>query len=226
MRVQRVVMPWDAVSWTVLGDDGSPIEAADRFLGFLSSSEKSPNTAKSYAHDLKDWFCYLSGRDLSWDEVTLEDVGSFVAWLRLPPQGRDGTVAVLGELSHHCGASTVNRKLAAVASFYRFHARHDAKAAGVLQVMQAPGRSYAGTAFRPFLHHVTGKEPQPRRAVKVRAARPLPRVLTAAEAQSVLDACGHLRDRLLLGMLLDTGCFSAGHLLRRKLISVFAQLRG
>ena len=28
----------------------------DRFLGFLSSSEKSPNTVKSYAHDLKDWF--------------------------------------------------------------------------------------------------------------------------------------------------------------------------
>ena len=60
----------------------------------------------------------------------------------------------------------------------------------------------------------------------MRAARPLPRMLTAAEAQSVLDACGHLRDRLLLGMLLETGIFSAGHPLRRKLISVFAQLRG
>jgi integrase/recombinase XerD len=205
VRVQRVVMPWDAVSWTVLGDDGVPVGPVDRFLAFLSSAERSPNTVKSYAHDLKDWFCYLSGRDLAWDEVTLEDVGSFVAWLRLPPQGRDGTVAVLTALAHHCGASTVNRKLAAVASFYRFHARHGVKAGGVLRVMQAPGRGYAGTAFRPFLHHVTGKNPQPRLAVKVTAARPLPRVLTAAEAQAVLDACGRLRDRLLLGMLLDTG---------------------
>ena len=76
----------------------------DRFLGFLSSSEKSPNTVKSYAHDLKDWFSYLSGRGLAWDEVTLEDVAAFVAWLRLPPQGRDGTVAVLGEQAHHCGS--------------------------------------------------------------------------------------------------------------------------
>src|ERR1700740_1736888 len=150
-------MPWDAVSWTGLEDDGSLIGAVDRFLGFLSSSEKSPNTAKSYAHDLKDWFCYLSGRDLSWDEGTLEGVGSLLAGLGLPPQGRDGTVAVLGEQAHHCGASTVNRKLAAVASFYRFHARHGVKAGGVLRVMQAPGRGYAGTAFRPFLHHVTRK---------------------------------------------------------------------
>ena len=47
MRVQRVVMPWDAVSWTVLEDDGSPVGTVDRFLGFLSSSEKSPNTVKS-----------------------------------------------------------------------------------------------------------------------------------------------------------------------------------
>jgi integrase/recombinase XerD len=46
---------------------------------------------------------------------------------------------------------------------------------------------------------VTGKSPQPQLAVKVAAARPLPRVLTVAEAQAVLDACGHLRDRLLLG---------------------------
>jgi site-specific recombinase XerD len=205
VRVQRVVMPWDAVSWTVLEDDGNPVGAVDRFLGFLSSSEKSPNTVKSYAHDLKDWFSYLSGRGLAWDEVTLEDVAAFVAWLRLPPQGRDGTVAVLGEQAHHCGASTVNRKLAAVASFYRFHARHGAKAAGVLRSIQAPGRGYAGTAFRPFLHHVTGRSPRPRLAVKVKAPRPLPRVLTVTEAQAILDACGHLRDRLLLAMLLEAG---------------------
>jgi len=137
--------------------------------------------------------------------VTLEDVASFVAWLRLPPQGRDGTVAVLGERAHHCGASTVNRKLAAVASFYRFHARHEVKAGEVLRAMQVPGRGYAGTAFRPFLHHVTAKTPQPRLAVKVTAPRSLPRVLSVTEVQAVLDACGHLRDRLLLGMLLDTG---------------------
>ena len=60
------------------GRYGDPVQAADRFLGFLSSSEKSPNTVKSYAHDLKDWFCYMSGRGLAWDEVTLEDVASFV----------------------------------------------------------------------------------------------------------------------------------------------------
>ena len=69
---------------------------ATGFTLHLAAGNRSPNTIKAYAHDLKDWFCYLSGRGLAWDEVTLEDIASFVAWLRLPPQGRDGTVAVLG----------------------------------------------------------------------------------------------------------------------------------
>ena len=144
VRVQRVVMPWNAVSWTVLGDNGDPVGPVDRFLAFLSSSEKSPNTVKSYAHDLKDWV-QLPVRP--WPGLGRGDAGGHrlvrrVAAVAAAGPGRDGR-RVLGEQAHHCGASTVNRKLAAVASFYRFHARHGAKAAGVPQAIQAPGRSYA-----------------------------------------------------------------------------------
>ena len=38
----------------------------------------------------------------------------------------------------------------------------------------------------------------------------LPQGMAAADAQAILDACEHLRDRLLLGLLLDTGMFSRG----------------
>ena len=59
MRVQRVVMPGSGrESWTVLGDDLRPVEPVERFLAYLASIEKSPNTIKAYAHDLKDWFIY------------------------------------------------------------------------------------------------------------------------------------------------------------------------
>ena len=87
MRVQRVVMPeTEFESWTVLGDDQVPIPPVERFLAYLASIEKSPNTIKAYAHDLKDWFTYLAGHGRDWRSVTLEDVAGFVAWLRLPPQ--------------------------------------------------------------------------------------------------------------------------------------------
>ncbi|MET3173776.1 UNVERIFIED_ORG: site-specific recombinase XerC [Arthrobacter sp. UYCu721] len=52
---------------------------------YLASIEKSPNTIKAYAHDLKDWFTYLDRHGGSWQAVSLGDVAEFVAWLRLPP---------------------------------------------------------------------------------------------------------------------------------------------
>ncbi len=207
MRVQRVLMPGSRFeSWTVLGDDRVPVDPIERFLGYLSSIERSPNTVKAYAHDLKDWFTFLGGRGLDWQTATLEDVAGYVAWLRLPPEGRDGRVQVLPSVAHHCAASSVNRKLAALTSFCEFHARHGVPLAGLLVTMAPPGRGRsAATSFKPFLHHVTKNGQQRRRTIKLSSAQPRPRVLTATEAQTILDGCDHLRDRLLFALLLNTG---------------------
>ena len=51
MRVQWVVMPGsEAESWTLLGDDQIPLDPVKRFLRYLASIEKSPNTVNAYAH--------------------------------------------------------------------------------------------------------------------------------------------------------------------------------
>jgi integrase/recombinase XerD len=206
MRVQRVLMPGsEAESWTVLGDDQVPLEPVERFLGYLTSIEKSPNTVKAYAHDLKDWFTYLAGHDLDWRAISVEDVAGFVAWLRLPPGGRDGKVAVLPAAGSHCSAASVNRKLAALTSFCEFHARHGVSLAGLLTTMQPAGRHGSATSYKPFLHHITKSGPQRRNAIKLKTPRARPKVLTAAEVQTILDACEHLRDRLLFAVLLDCG---------------------
>lgn len=207
MRVQRVLMPGSGVeSWTVLGDDHVPVDPVERFLAYLSSIERSPNTIKAYAHDLKDWFTFLQMRDLDWRSVTLEDAAGFVAWLRLPPAAREGRVQVLSTVAHHCAEASVNRKLAALTSFCEFHARHGVPLGGLLVTMAPAGRwRGSATSFKPFLHHITKSDPQRRRTIKLSAPMPRPRVLSVAEAQAILDACGHLRDRLLFALLLDTG---------------------
>ena len=97
--MHQVVLPGSRHrSWTVLGPDGVPVEPVERYLAFLTDVDRSPNTVKAYAHDLKDWFVFLTGRGLDWREVRLEDVGEFVAWLRLPPPapGRAGRGVALG----------------------------------------------------------------------------------------------------------------------------------
>jgi len=180
MRVQRVLMPGsEEESWTLLGNDQVPVEPVERFLSYLASIEMSPNTVRAYAHDLKDWFAYLAIHDLGWQSVTVQDVGGFVAWLRLPPEAREGKVTVLPTVGCHCSAASVNRKLAALTSFCEFHARHGVALAGLLVTMQPGGRSGSATSYKPFLHHVTKNGSQRHRVLKLQTSRPRPKVLTA-----------------------------------------------
>jgi hypothetical protein len=76
MLVQPVVLPGPGTrSWTVLGDDDVPVGPVERFLAYLTDIERSPNTVKAYAHDLKDLWEFLGRRGLDWREARLEDIG-------------------------------------------------------------------------------------------------------------------------------------------------------
>ena len=87
MNVQQVVMPVsEAVSWTVLGGDGDPIEAVETYLTYLSALERSPNTQRAYATSLKLWFEFLEWADIGWADVGINDVARFVSWLRAPAE--------------------------------------------------------------------------------------------------------------------------------------------
>jgi integrase/recombinase XerD len=204
MLVQRVhspVSPFE--SWTVLGDDDAPVAPIERYLAYLSDIERSPNTVKAYAHDLKDWFTFLGSRGLAWQEVRLEDVGEFVAWLRLPPLAREGAVAVLPSVGGYCTSSTLNRKLSALSAFYAHAARHGVDLGDLLTTWGPAGRR--GGGWKPFLHHISKSKPTPRRTIALKVATKLPRVLTVVEVQTILDACEHLRDRFLFAVLYDSG---------------------
>ncbi len=61
VKAQRVLMPVTGVeSWTVVDDHFAPVEAAERYLAFLSSIEPSPNTVRAYAHRLALWLEFLA----------------------------------------------------------------------------------------------------------------------------------------------------------------------
>jgi site-specific recombinase XerD len=140
VRVQRVVMPSGVESSTVLCD-GAVLEPVDRYLAHLTAIERSPNTVRAYAHDLRDFFAFLDSRGLAWHAVTLEDVGRFVAWLRLHEQARGGEVVALPWVDGALTAATVNRKLSALASFYEFHHRHGVDLAELLTRWRSVGRA-------------------------------------------------------------------------------------
>ena len=152
-RVQRVVERGRG-SWTVIGPDRRPVQAADRYLAWLTHVEKSPNTVRAYACDLKLFVVFLGARAFAWDRVRLETLGEFTAWLRSPAEN----VIVLEHGTPARAASSVNRTLSAVFGFYEFHARSGVP---VARELVARGRSGYGS-YKPFLHGIATSGPRGR----------------------------------------------------------------
>ncbi len=203
MLVHPVMVPGSGTrSWTVLGDDDVPVVPVDRFLAYLTDVGRSPNTVKAYAHDMKDLWQFLGFRGLDWREARLEDIAEFVAWLQLPPAGRSGAVAVLPSSVPEVSVATVNRKLAAVSSFYAHQARNDEGPGDLLAAWRTGERG----GWKPFLHHVSKGKRYRGRAITLKAPRKLPRILTVAETQAILDACTRRRDRFFFALMHESGC--------------------
>jgi integrase/recombinase XerD len=196
--VQRVLMPGSGPeSWTLLGDDGEVVAPAERYLAYLAAIERSPNTVRAYAVSLKLWFEFLAWAKVGWEDVGIEDVARFVAWLRAPAPN----VVVLANGAGVRRPATVNRYLAGVFGFYDHHARAGLGVAAELVAWRRVSRG----SYKPFLHHVTKGKPIPVRPVKLHVPRQAPRTLAPDQIVAVLAATEHLRDRFLLSLLAETG---------------------
>lgn len=193
-----MVMPVTGVeSWTVIDDSWATVDPVERYLAHLAGIERSPNTVRAYAFGLRFWFEFLDRRALAWDQVGVEDVSRFVAWLRSPADN----VILLDDAAAIRSEATVNRHLAAVFGFYDFHSRSGVDVAAGLVAWRRVSRG----SFKPFLHHVTSGRPTPTRPVKLRVSKRLPGTLTAVEIVTILAACDRARDRFLFSLLAETG---------------------
>ena len=110
MRVARVVMAGGAEFWTVLDDAGDPVPGVEAFLAHLQALDRSPLTVRTYATSLKLWWQFLDRVGVGFDEVSVEHVSRFVAWLRAAPAEN---VTVLDGGDARRAPATVNRHLAA-----------------------------------------------------------------------------------------------------------------
>ncbi len=181
----------------MLGADGGEVEPAAGFLRYLHRIERSPNTVRAYAHDLRLFFQFLDGRGLVWDAVAVADLGDFAAWLRRPAVN----VLLLPGAQPARAASTTNRALSTVMGFYDFHARHGVPvAAGLVE----RGRGGWGS-YRPFLYGIAGGGSSRARAGRLRTVRELPKVLSLEQITAIIAAQQRLRDRFLFALLAETG---------------------
>jgi hypothetical protein len=97
----------------------------------------------------------------------LEDFGRFANWLRLAPAERSGQLRRLTGRAEHCSATTINRKLSAVGSFYQFHQQHGAS----FEFLPLSRRRGRGGSWKPLLAHLGGSA-RPGKGTKAADADP------------------------------------------------------
>jgi integrase/recombinase XerD len=204
-RVQRLrTAGTGAVSFTVVGADGLPVDAVEAFLAHLAAVGRSPNTVAAYAHDLRDFVEWLGqvGRDFR--GLSLEELTGFFAWVARPASARVPGVFMLPGTPSAVVPATLLRKRAAVASFYRFHARRDASVPALLGELSGPR---ATGPFVPMLVHTRrgrlGADAYS--PVRIPFARKTAVSLTDAQVVRLVAACARRRDRFLLILLDQTG---------------------
>ena len=186
----------------MLGDNDVPVVPVDRFLAYLTDIGRSPNTVKAYAHDMKDLWQFLGFRGLDWREARLEDIAEFVVLAPVAgggPGGRGRGAAVVG-----AGGQRDDRQPQARRGERVLRASGPATGgprgpAGRVADQRA-GRVEAVPASREPGEADRG------RAITLKVPKKLPRILTVAETQAVLDACDRLRDSFFFALMHETGC--------------------
>jgi len=224
--VQRIELG-DGRTWTVVGPDHLPVAPVEEFLEFLRvGRDASPHTLRSYAASLSRWWDYLTVAGLAWNEVTLPSFLPFLTLLRTGDPVGVSRLPGTSAGSSGVAESTVGLRVAAVLSFYRYHADvHGVTVAG--RLYRVGGRR-ARSRYVGALAHLDrgGDRASPAVRVRVRGREPAP-VLTPVQAEAILDGCarfdagsgrwsGSVRDRLLFATLSETGmrlgeCLSLKH---------------
>ncbi|MBW4571703.1 MAG: site-specific integrase [Tolypothrix carrinoi HA7290-LM1] len=199
MKVQKIRTPYsDRVSWLVLDEDYLPIEPIQRYLRYLESIERSPNTIRAYAGHLKLFWEFLASSGFDWKDISLDQLADFIHWLRKP----EPKVISIQPLTAKRTERTVNTIISAVCSFYDFQHR-----LGNTQELPVYTQQfiYGGRSYKPFMHHITKGKPVQRNLLKLKETRQRPLTLTVEQVKQLIQASKRLRDKFLICLLYETG---------------------
>ncbi len=200
MIVQRGRIPnSNRLIWLVLDDDYQPVEPIMAYLHYLDCQEKSPNTIKGYAYNLKLYWEFLIFHHLNWTEVKLEQLADFIHWLRNPL--REGVISLRPQISKRA-EKTVNHALNTVSMFYEFHLQLDE----ISGITTHGDRQFRVRKFKAFLHHISEQKEVKTRLLKIKEPKTLPEdCLTSEQVREIISNCYRIRDKFLICLLYETG---------------------
>lgn len=198
MKVQKLKLSNNKITWVVLDDNYLPIQPIESYIRYLENLERSPNTIHSYASHLNLFWQFLSDIGCDWQDMKYERLADFITWLR----GWNPKLLSLQTQESKRTESTINIILSAVCNFYDFHYRQ-----GQAQDLKAYSYQFQpnNKRYKRFLQGIVKDKPIRTRLIKLKVSKKLPKTLTRDEVKSLIAACNNLRDKFLICLFYETG---------------------
>jgi integrase/recombinase XerD len=198
---ERAISPTDSSSSFVVVDETYTLHAETcEYLASLRYRDRSINTERVYAGRLALFLTYCAQNRLNWQCVTIDDLAGFQNWLVTAPIERRS----LSSRQRLRSNKTANAILTLVCEFLRFASTRGWFPPELAQQISEPKYLRRGPAGWD-----SGEDNQFRtvrsRALRLAEVDNPPQSLTAAQIALVIKALPHLRDRLLVALLAESG---------------------
>lgn len=193
----------------LVDDEDKLVAEVAGFLRLLVVRDYSPNTVRAYAYDLLKLFQFLALRGLTVEQFTPARAAEFLVWLRTQSSRRKAQrleLALTTEDGRLLAATTCNRVLAAVSSFFEFLIVSERYSGADNPIVTVTDHAAARVPDRPRPALLTSRRQRPvRRALRVKTVDTLPRPMSVEVYGALLAVMRTRRDEALLELMWEGG---------------------
>jgi site-specific recombinase XerD len=214
MKVRRTLsQETNDTTFELLDDVGRPIEIVSRFMRHLRARDYSPNTQSAYCFDLLHFMTFLKEQQLTYEQFTPAHAWSLLEYLRELPSRiqaqRLGPVLCTtdqGRSATCLSATTINRILATVSSFYEYLIVADLFQGreNPIHKVDDPALARVSERHRPFMGSASRQRPI-RRAVRVKTVQRVPRPMSEEQIAQLRGSLRPWRDKAMILLMLQGG---------------------
>lgn len=201
MKTVKCKTPAGKTRYYLADESGAPVQVVLNYLKFRDNQGLARNTLRLNCYQLQSYFTYLSEAGTSYDQISIDDLAEFMAWLR-NPLILTNLVRFSFEPAHK--EQTINETIDTVINFYEYLARsgefENRLSEKLVKFVMNPGRHYKG-----FLYGIADNRPVKSNVLRMPVPQREIRRINKEETISLLDACTNIRDYFLLYLLFETG---------------------
>jgi integrase/recombinase XerD len=201
MKVVELKTVEGKIRYYLADDIGEPVSPVLKYLKFKDKAGYARNTLKMHCIHLKHFFTYLGEAGRDFEQVNIDNLAGFLAWLK-NPEIMKKVVPLRFESERK--PQTINAVIDTVVMFYDYLLRHEGMenrlSEKLVKFVKDPSRNY-----RSFLNGIADNRMIKSHILKLTIPRMQLRTIRREDATVLLDSCKNLRDYFLLYLLFETG---------------------